>query len=318
MITKPFFTVIIPLYNKEKFIENTLKSVFNQTFTDFEILVVNDCSTDKSLEIVKNLDNSKIKIIQHKINKGLSASRNSGIINANADYLVFLDADDLLKPNYFEKIKFLIDNFPQAGLFATNYEEVYHRNYAVKPHLALSEFNKDGIIEDFFLTNLQQPIYCQSSICVRKNVFEKIGLYNEKINYSEDVDFNIRSNYNFKLAYSPEKLVQYIMFDHNQITRNSIIGKKIPDFKSFEHLTLNNSSLKKYLDVNRYMLANTFKRQGDLVTFKKLKNQIDKNPEISGLNYKQIMLLNLPPFVLKIITFTKIFLLKNGIRLTSF
>ena len=318
MKTKPFFSIIIPLYNKEKFILNTLESVFNQSFSDFEILVVNDCSTDKSLEIIRNLNNSKIKIIEHEINKGLSASRNSGIIDANADYLVFLDADDLLKPNYLEKIKFLIDNFPQAGLFATNYEEVYHKNHAVKPHLGLSEFKKDGIIEDFFLTNLQQPIYCQSSICVRKIVFEKIGLYNEKINYSEDVDFNIRANYNFNLAYSPEKLVQYIMFDDNQITRNSIIGKKTPDFESFEYLTLNNSSIKKYLDVNRYMLANTFKRQGDLVTFKKLKNQIDKNPEISGLNYKQIILLNLPSFVLKIITYTKIFLLKRGIRLTSF
>ena len=81
MKTKPFFSIIIPLYNKEKFILNTLESFFNQTFTDFEILVVNDCSTDKSLKIVKNLDNFKIKIIQHDVNKGLSASRNSGIIN---------------------------------------------------------------------------------------------------------------------------------------------------------------------------------------------------------------------------------------------
>ncbi|MBC7642314.1 MAG: glycosyltransferase [Flavobacterium sp.] len=318
MINIPFFTVIIPLFNKEKFIEATLKSVLNQSFQDFEILIIDDCSTDNSLEIVKNSEKVKINIIQHAVNQGLSASRNTGINNSKANFLVFLDADDLMKVNYLEKVKSLIDNFPEAGIFATNYEEVYHENHFVNPSLGLSNFEKDGIVEDFFEVSLQQPIYCQSSLCVRKSVFNTIGLYNTKINYSEDVDFNIRANYHFQLAYSPEKLVQYIMFDENQITRNSIIGKQIPDFDSFEYLTENRKSLKKYLDLNRYMLASNFKKQGDLVTFKKLKNGINKDSKISGLNYKQLILLNLPPFILKIITALKLFFLRKGIRLTSF
>ena len=318
MKEKPFFSIIIPLYNKENFIANTLNSVFEQNFQDFEIIIIDDCSTDQSLAIANNIKNEKVTIIKHELNQGLSASRNTGIINAKAEFLVFLDADDLLKINYLDKIKFLINTFPEAGLFATNYEEIYHKKHKVKPYLGLVDFTKDGLIKDFFAVNLKQPIYCQSSICANKIVFETIGMYNTNINYSEDVDFNIRANYNFKLAYSPEKLVQYIMFDSNQITKNSIIGKKIPDFASFEHLAKNNKSLKKYLDVNRYMIASNCKKQGDLATFLKLKNQIDKDPTISGLNNKQILLMKLPSFALKTITYLKLFMLKKGLRFTSF
>ena len=86
-----YFTVIIPLYNKENHIENTLKSVLNQSFQDFEILIIEDCSTDNSKKVAESVTSDKIKIIQHEKNKGLSASRNTGIANANATYLAFLE-----------------------------------------------------------------------------------------------------------------------------------------------------------------------------------------------------------------------------------
>ena len=119
-----YFTVIIPLYNKENHIENTLKSVLNQSFQDFEILIIEDCSTDNSKKVAESVTSDKIKIIQHEKNKGLSASRNTGIANANATYLAFLDADDLWHKNYLEKIKELTENFTEAHLFATNYTEL--------------------------------------------------------------------------------------------------------------------------------------------------------------------------------------------------
>ena len=99
----PRFSVVIPLYNKENFIEKTMHSLLNQTYLDFEILVVNDCSTDASAAIVKRFDDRRIQIIQHPINKGLSASRNTGIRSAKASYVAFLDADDLWKPLKLEK-----------------------------------------------------------------------------------------------------------------------------------------------------------------------------------------------------------------------
>ena len=106
-----FFSIIIPLFNKENFILNTLQSVFNQSFTDYEIIIVDDCSTDNSLKIVMENSSDKVKIVRHEINKGLSATRNTGIKNATAKYIAFLDADDLWKPRKLDlQIDFLLKN----------------------------------------------------------------------------------------------------------------------------------------------------------------------------------------------------------------
>ena len=315
---KNIFTIVIPLFNKENFVSATIKSVLNQSFQDFDVLIIDDCSTDRSFDVVQNFVSDKIKIIKHLQNKGLSASRNTGILNVKTEFIVFLDADDLLKPKYLQKLTDLIAEFPSAGLFATNYEQVYQNLTTVAPKTGIQNSKNDQMIPDFFMSGLQQPIYCQSSLCVRKSIFETIDLYNEKIDYAEDVDFNIRANLYFKLAYSAEKLVQYVMIDSNQITKNSIVGKTLPDFDSFECWTNTNLGLKKYLDVNRYMLATVCKRQGDFVAFQKLKNGIHPQKEISGLNQKQVILLNSPVFLLKIISKIKDFFLRQGFRLTSF
>lgn len=314
----PFFSVIVPLYNKENYVENTLKSVLNQIFTDYEVLIINDCSTDKSVEKTTPFLSEKITIIHHHKNKGLSASRNTGIKNAKSDYVVFLDADDLWKPSFLETIKSLIDNFKDASLFATNYEEIYANKKTISPILNLNKNSKKGIINDFFEVNLKQPMYCPSSLCVRKKAIETIGFYDETITYSEDVDFNIRANLMFKLAYSSEILVQGIKLDSNRITNKGMKGKKIPDLDNYEKIGIQNKSLKKYLDINRYMFANNYKKEKDIENFKKLKKQIHPNPKISGLNIKQRILLELPSVILITISKLKIFLQKKGIQFSSF
>lgn len=313
-----YFTVIIPLYNKENHIEETLKSVLSQTFQDFEIIIVEDCSTDNSKQKAESVVSEKIKIIQHEKNRGLSASRNTGIQNASSAFLAFLDADDIWHKEFLEKIHQLTQNFPSAGLFATNYVEAYSNEVAVSPSSNLKDFNRDGIVQDFFESNLYQNIYCPSSLCARKEVFEKIGDYNTMINYGEDIDFNIRANSTFKLAYSDAALVHNIMYAENKITNSSLKNKTITDFDFYEPLTVSNRSLKKYLDINRYMMASNYKKQNDLANWEKLKKGIHKNPEISGLNIKQRILLELPPFALQLISKLKLAFLKKGKRFSSF
>lgn len=312
------FSVIIPLYNKENHIENTLKSVLNQSFQDFEILIIEDCSTDNSKRVSESIVSDKIKIIQHEKNKGLSASRNTGIQYSNSTYLAFLDADDFWHKNYLEKLKELTENFTEAHLFATNYTEVYSEDLAVNPSSNLKNFVNDGVIPDFFESNLHQNIYCPSSLCVKKEVFEEIGGFDANITFGEDVDFNIRANNQFKLAYSNTVLVDNIMYSENKITNSSLNNKIITDFDSYESLAKNNKNLKKYLDINRYMMASNYKKQNDIVNWRKLKKGIHKDSKISGLNIKQRILLELPPFVLRILLKWKLTLLSKGVRLSSF
>lgn len=310
---KPYFSVIIPLYNKENFILNTIKSVLNQTFTDYEIILVEDCSTDKSLEIVSKIVNDKVRIIRHEKNKGLSASRNTGIKNANAKYLAFLDADDLWKEDYLQELFQLINEYPRAHLFGTNYEEFYANDKILLPENNAKKLKKTTLINDFFDISLAQPLYCPSSFCVEKSVFETIGYYDESITFGEDVDFNIRANSEFLLAYSKIPLVQYLMLSENQITQSKITGKIITNFDKFE---INNcgKSLKKFLDFHRYIMAKHYKLEGNYENFMKMKNGISN----ASLNNQQLILLNLPSAVLKFANQIKTLFLSKGIRFTTY
>ena len=309
----PFFTVIIPLYNKEKYIKNAIKSVLNQTFTDFNLLIINDFSTDKSVEIASKYISDTVEIIHHKKNAGLAAARNSGIKNSNSNYITYLDADDLWKPTFLESIFQLIQNFPEARIFGTNYEEIWD-DVIKNPHNGSKILPIDftGYI-NFFKINLKQGIYTHGSVCFHKEVFEKIGYYNEDIGFSEDLDFNIRANYNFKLAYDNSIQMSYFMQTENQLTQSSLLNKTIPDFDSYENWATNNSDLKKYLDFERYVLGKRLKKNNDL-RWKKMIATIDSR----NLNWKQNVLLKMPRFGLNLLEKLKLFLLKLGIKTSTY
>ena len=309
----PFFTVIIPLYNKEMYIENAIKSILNQTFTDFELLIVNDCSTDKSVEIASEFLSEKVQIIHHEKNYGLAATRNTGIKKATSNYVTFLDADDLWKPHFLEKIFHLIQNFPEARIFGTNYEEIWSKTVKI-PHNGSESLpvHFTGYL-NYFKINLKQGIYNHGSVCLHKEVYESVGFYNENIQLSQDLDFNIRANYHYKLAYDNSVQMSYFMQTDNQLTRSSIVNKTIPDYDLYENWTKNNSDLKKYLDFERYVLGKRLKKNNDS-RWKKMIVNIDSN----NLNWKQNLLLKLPSSILNLIDKVKLFLLKLGIKPSTY
>lgn len=113
------FSVVIPLYNKAHTIIRTLSTVITQTFPEFEIIIVNDGSTDEGVKIItSNFNDSRIRII-NQANQGVSAARNKGVEEANFNYIAFLDADDEWLPGYLEKVKEAITLYPKSGLFCT-------------------------------------------------------------------------------------------------------------------------------------------------------------------------------------------------------
>lgn len=310
-----FFSIIIPLYNKENFIENTIKSVLNQTFTDFEIIVIDDCSTDESLSKLTLIENDKIQIIKHTKNKGLSASRNTGIKIAKSKYVVFIDADDTWNSYFLSEIKKLILTFPNAGIFGTNYQEKYKDglHILIKKNIRFSK-NEIGLIDDFYKANLKQPIYCYSSVAFKKEVFDKVGYFDENITFGEDTDFNIRVNYRYKLAYSNKICVNYLVFSENQITNSTILDKVVTNFDKYEDYFKESLQIKKFLDFNRYILASKYYLAGEKIKFRILKNKIDKR----NLTTKQWIMINSPIFIVKKLKFIKNILLKKGVRVTTY
>lgn len=111
------FSIVIPLYNKSKSIERTLSSVLNQTFQKFEIVIINDGSTDNGVEVIQDFTQDSRIIIIDQDNKGVSAARNVGVKNSHYDYIAFLDGDDEWHEDYLKKMKESIDLFPLAGMY---------------------------------------------------------------------------------------------------------------------------------------------------------------------------------------------------------
>ena len=134
------FSIIIPLYNKANYITKTIQCVLKQTVQSFEIIIVNDSSTDNSLNIVSNIQDERITIYT-KPNGGVSSARNYGIKKAKFDYIVFLDADDLWEEDFLSSINQLIQRYPQAGMYCTGFNKIINISAAtVIPLLSLNFF----------------------------------------------------------------------------------------------------------------------------------------------------------------------------------
>ena len=128
-----FISIVIPLYNKAHTIVKTLKTVFAQTYQYFEVIIVNDGSTDNGVQLIlEHFKDPRIRIISQE-NAGVSAARNRGIEEAKGDWVAFLDADDEWLPGYLNEISILISEFPHLQMLGTG---GYHKNFSsgkVKP-----------------------------------------------------------------------------------------------------------------------------------------------------------------------------------------
>lgn len=118
---KDLISIITPVYNAAKFLDDTINSVLNQTYENFELLLINDCSTDNSVEIIKKYKDKRIRLINNKVNSGAATSRNNGIKEAHGKYLCFLDADDLWSEYKLERqLNFIKEN--NCAFSFTGYE----------------------------------------------------------------------------------------------------------------------------------------------------------------------------------------------------
>lgn len=162
----PKFSIIIPVYNVEKYIDGCLKSVMNQSYKDYEVIVVNDGTKDNSMDIVKNYD---VKVIEQK-NQGLSAARNTGVKHAKGDYLIFLDSDDSWNENLLEEISKSLKNNPDVVRFQI--QETYEDKDEVKPFNEQAFKGKNGVEAFETITNFH---FIENAWCyaIRREYYKK-------------------------------------------------------------------------------------------------------------------------------------------------
>ena len=207
------FSVVIPLYNKELSIKKTIQSVLNQSFEDFEILVVNDGSTDNSLEIIKGIKDYRIKIIEQQ-NGGVSRARNKGIKEAKYDWIALLDADDLWEIDKLEKqSKLLLNNPDLFWCFAAYKIKKLNKDKVV-------DYKNVEIIDDAIDAIAQGAVVQTSSVVIKKSVFkDQKLLFNTKYSNSEDreVWYKLACMYPM-VGYINKPLSSYVIFISSSLT----------------------------------------------------------------------------------------------------
>jgi len=200
------FSVVIPLYNKENSIISTINSVLNQTYDNFEVIIVNDGSTDNSLKVVQSIKTDRIQIINKK-NSGVSSARNTGITYSNGLFIAFLDADDIWLPEYLCEIKTLIDKYYKCYIFGTNYTVTSLR---LEKESKSKPAPVHSIVNNYFTRAMYMPFLHTSAVVVKKICFDGEIKFNENLTHGEDLDLWSQLFKRYKsIGYSDRILVCY-------------------------------------------------------------------------------------------------------------
>lgn len=237
-------SIVIPLFNKELSISSTLQSVCAQTYTDFEVLVIDDGSTDAGGEIADFYPDERIRVI-HKENGGVCSARNRGVQESRGDIIAFLDADDYWSPEYLETLVKLIEDYPHAGLWGLNFGTMTGDIKYQNPSSLYPGFR--GIISNPWIKG--SP-FCSSAIGINKRAFEKVDGFDSRIIYGEDLDLWFRLMLEFPCAYEDKILCYYrIDAENRAMNRSFPLNVTLPFFiDKYSKFRKTNKDFRKYFD----------------------------------------------------------------------
>lgn len=261
MNKKPTVSVIIPTYNRAYLIGKAIKSVLNQSYQDFELIVIDDASTDSTEDKIKEYQkkNNRIKYIKHMKNKGSSAARNTGIKAAKGDYIAFQDSDDEWLPGKLEKQMNKFETAPlEIGVIYSGFWRIQGDKKDYIPSNKITE--REG---DIHTELLKENFITTQSIVVRRECFGKAGMFDENLPRLQDWELVLRLSKYYRFLFIDEPLV--ISYYSNEsisadkeayiIALELILKKHFEDFNQFKHI----------LSKHYYILGKTIYSEGDLV-----------------------------------------------------
>lgn len=231
-------SVVVPLYNKKKSVLETMKAALNQTFNNYEIIVVDDGSTDHSAELVETIKNEKLKIYR-KENTGVSDTRNFGITKAQGDYIAFLDADDLWDNLYLERLHMMIESAPECGMFVQNYQTVRFDDLPLKLNSPEGHIEVYKNWEEVFS---EMPLVTPA-IAVNKKKFIDSGCFDTSLSIGEDLEAWLRISLQYPVCYLNETHVLVVLFSKEYHSR--IVPKDYTKHYTYKLVT----QKKKYLNL---------------------------------------------------------------------
>lgn len=227
-------SVVIPLYNKAGQVAQTLRSVLGQTFGRFEVVIVDDGSTDGSADEARSVHDERIRLVSQQ-NAGVSAARNRGIAEARYDLIAFLDADDEWEPTYLETQYNLYKKYPDCSVYACNYEFCNADGRVTPTILRKLPFEgEDGILSNYFeVASCSHPPLWTSAVMVRKQALQAVGGFPLGIRSGEDLLTWARLAVKYKIAFSRKPLATFVfdarLFNEDQNKREPEVKDVVGD-----------------------------------------------------------------------------------------
>ncbi len=263
MARAPKVSVIIPSYNGSAFIRESIESVLNQTFRDFELIICDDCSQDKTADIARSFQDSKIIFKKNKKNLGLFGNFNKSISHSRGKYICILGQDDLMLPENLEKKVRALESNDKAGFVYSYFYSIdgSGKNKGIRygPYTEMPQetISKEKLIRQFYI-NLSS--ICFSTAVIKRECFEKAGNFDEDLKFAGDLDIILRIlvNYDVECLEAPlvkfrvhegsvtETIPKYELFEetHLVLTRNfRQIQEVAPQIKSLMPVTMGNLSI---------------------------------------------------------------------------
>ena len=276
------FSIIIPLYNKAAYIQKAIQSILSQTFNQYEIIIVNDGSTDNSLEVVNGCPLSTVDYqLIDQPNQGVSTTRNNAIKLAKYEYIAFLDADDWWEPTYLEEMKKLISDFPEAGIYSSGYYIMKISKKLVASIGVDSKF-QSGYINycQVYANKLSMPVWTGATI-IKKTVFDAEHGFKPNLKLGEDFDLWVRVAMKYPVAFLNKPLSNY---NQDVELANRAIGAKL--YEPHEHMLFTDYGK---LNDNRDFryLYERLALYGLLPYYLNNKNVEEVNVILSGIDFKK-------------------------------
>lgn len=216
-------SVVIPLYNMKPYIRRAVDSVLGQTYRDFELIVVDDGSTDGGDEVVASLQDPRILLVRQE-NSGVSVARNRGIAMARGELIAFLDADDAWKPGFLESIIQLRKKFPQAGIYATAFEILKNNGQKREYYLQIIDKYHNGL---FYLFEDGPEILniITSAMAVPKSIFDELGGFVPGEVILQDTEVILKIAIHYPIAWCNDNLAIYYQNTADPTTKRSYRDK---------------------------------------------------------------------------------------------
>ena len=257
-------SVVIPLYNKEKSIAKTLESVLAQTYMDWECIIVNDGSTDKSAEVVERLtiNDERFRLID-KENGGVSSARNRGIMEAKGEYVAFLDGDDLWDSRYLGTLVKLIQEYPRKGLYGVGCVAIYG------DAIPRSDKKQKYYRGEITTWSYDCAAWTGSSVAAAAAALKSVGLFDERLSYGEDKDMWFRLQLLAGAACDFTPLAFYRQDSENRAMHRIVpLEKHLAYFwHKFDAARLENVEFRRFFDAEMiqtlypYLLNPTYKNE---------------------------------------------------------